>query len=146
MSGSSGKVSPIMSLRSKPLTEIGSRWICQPFVGGLGDSGLAHSLSQRCRFAPNRLQRLELVRSVSPPSTGSARKPAVPSNRPLRSNRNYFFASSSSIFLLAGSSLLMRKLRIWPAEDASGLAAVGEAPLFQRDCSMELSEDRSAGF
>src|SRR6185503_5281073 len=60
-------------------------------------------------------------------------------------NRDYFFASSSSIFLDAGSSLLMRKLRIWPAEDASGFAAMGEAPLFQRDWSMELREDRSAG-
>src|SRR5207302_10196972 len=66
--------------------------------------------------------------------------------RPFGHNPGYFLASSNSIFLAAGSSLEMRKLRICPAEDASGLAAVGEAPLFHRDCSMELSEDRSAGF
>ena len=62
---------------------------------------------------------------------GSARKSPVFASSVRR--LNYFFASSSSIFFDAGSSLLMRKLRIWPAEEASGLAAVGEAPLFQRD-------------
>jgi hypothetical protein len=52
MSGSSGIF--YLSLRSKPLAEIGSGWICPPYIGGLGDSGLAH-FHLRDRFARPRL-------------------------------------------------------------------------------------------
>src|SRR5579864_4144409 len=99
-----------------------------------------------CRFAPNRFE-LSGSRQISSPTAGGlARKPASPSNWRFPSDCNYFLANSSSIFLASGSSLLMRKLRICPAEDASGLAAMGEAPLFHLACNMELSEPRSAAF
>src|SRR5580692_6952375 len=48
------------------------------------------------------------------------------------------------IFLAPRSSIVMRKLRIWPARTASDFASVGEGPLFQRAASIELKEDRSA--
>jgi len=55
------------------------------------------------------------------------------------------YSNSTSIFLVAASSLVMRKLRISPVRAGSAFAA-GAGPLFQRACSMELNDDRSALF
>src|ERR1017187_1421174 len=77
-------------------------------------------------------------RKAGPGGPARARAPALPS-----------YASSSSIFLAAGSSLTMRKLRIWLAR-AGSLRGLELWPPFHLDCSMEVSEERStfpsAGF
>src|SRR5690242_20418943 len=52
-------------------------------------------------------------------------------------------ASASPIFLLVGSNLLMRKLRIWPGSTLGGVAAGAAVPPFQRACSIEPSEAMS---
>src|ERR1039458_1550144 len=60
-----------------------------------------------------------------------------------------FYARSSSIFLAAGSSFKMRKLRIWLAR-AGSLRGLLLWPPFHLDCNMEVSDERStfapAGF
>src|ERR1700731_786379 len=54
------------------------------------------------------------------------------------------YAGSTSIVLLATSTLVIRKLRTWPARTGSVFEAPGAGPLFQRSLSIELSEARSA--
>src|SRR4029077_20113535 len=109
-----------------------------------------------CRFAPKRLHKMERGWICQPHVSGFARQAGLPllwsKNGPRaqaayrHQKFDYFFANSNSIFFAAGSSLLILKLRICPAEEASGLAAMGEAPLFQRCCNTELSDPRSAAF
>ena len=54
------------------------------------------------------------------------------------------YASSNSIFFAAGSSLTMRKPRIWPARAGSRPAGPPDCPPFHLAASMELSDERSA--
>src|SRR5215468_2419735 len=55
------------------------------------------------------------------------------------------YAGSTSIFLAVGSSVVMRKLRTWPARIESSFATPDEGPLFQRALSMALSDAISRG-
>src|SRR5579864_7736551 len=69
----------------------------------------------------------------------------VPDRRGRLSLRGLFaYAGSTSMFLLATSSLVIRKLRTWPARTGSVFDVPAGAPLFQRSLSIELSEARSA--
>src|ERR1700756_1904930 len=54
------------------------------------------------------------------------------------------YAGSTSIVLLGGSSLRMRKLRTWPARTGSAFDTLAGGPLFQRSLSIELRDARSA--
>src|SRR5436853_4129936 len=56
----------------------------------------------------------------------------------------FAYAGSTSMVLLATSSLVIRKLRTCPARTGSVFEAPAGAPLFQRSLSIELSEARSA--
>src|SRR5579863_3896218 len=53
------------------------------------------------------------------------------------------YASSTSTFLAARSSFTILKLRTCPARAGSALGGP-PLPVFQRACSIELSDDRSA--
>ena len=53
------------------------------------------------------------------------------------------YAGSTTIFFAARSICVMRKLRTCPARAGSALTGA-PAPVFQRACSMVLSEERSA--
>ena len=55
----------------------------------------------------------------------------------------YAYAGSTTIFFAARSICVMRKLRTCPARAGSALTGA-PAPVFQRACSMELSDERSA--
>jgi hypothetical protein len=57
--------------------------------------------------------------------------------------QSYSYAGSTTIFFAARSICVIRKLRTCPARAGSALTGA-PAPVFQRACSIELSEERSA--
>src|ERR1035441_1613336 len=77
---------------------------------------------------------------------GSGVRPTILLRRKMsgiRSATHPTYTSSNSIFFAAASSLLMRKLRIWPLRGPSPLGPLPPWPPFQRACSMLVKEDRS---
>jgi hypothetical protein len=59
------------------------------------------------------------------------------------SDTRLLYTSSTSIFFVAGSNLVMRNLRTCPDWISCGFEDSATAPLFQRAASIELSEATS---
>src|SRR6266478_4057840 len=53
------------------------------------------------------------------------------------------YTSCTFTFFAPRSTIVMRKLRTWPARTGSAFASLAEGPFFHRDASMALNDDRS---
>src|SRR6266436_4450175 len=53
------------------------------------------------------------------------------------------YTSCTLTFLAPRSTIVMRKLRIWPVRTGSAFASVAEGPFFHRDASLALNDDTS---
>jgi hypothetical protein len=57
--------------------------------------------------------------------------------------RLILYTSCTLTLLAPRSTIVMRKLRIWPVRTGSALDSLAEGPFFHRDASMALNDDRS---